>query len=112
MTSDMPERRENKRNELSCPVTLTNGHSEVTATAKSLNISDGGALIKLPADSVPSFGSELIIKLSVPRKTANTYMPEEFVCNGRVVRHQPLEDDRWIGVALQFGRPLRLELDA
>ena len=105
------EKRQHKRTELAFSFTLRGGESEVISKTKSLNISDGGALVSVPVDAVPEFGSNLHVCFSVPRKTPNTYMLEDFLCSGRVVRHQPLEDNRLVGVALEFSQPLQLALE-
>jgi len=96
---------------LGCPVVLTGGDDEPLASAKTLNVSDGGALVPIPPEEVPACGTEVSIRLSVPRSTPNTHMLEEFSCRGRILRHQPLASDRLAGVAMQFVKPQELSLE-
>ena len=58
------------------------GHG-VIAQTRSVNISDGGALLSLPADAAPESGADVLLRFAVPRATPNTYMLEEFVCHGQ-----------------------------
>ncbi len=105
------ERRKHRRFELSCPIRLIDDAGGTVAAARTLDISDGGVFIPLPPDSLPKCRKALKVGLSVPRQTANTFMLEEFSCEGRVLRHQPLADGRSAGVAIQFAKPMKLSLE-
>ena len=106
-----PERRRHKRHEMACPLALLGADGAATARSKTIDLSDGGLLVSLPDDRAPESGAGLRVKLSVPRSTPNTYMLEEFGSSATVVRREPLAGKRLIGVALQFGEPLRLGIE-
>ena len=75
------------------------------------NISDGGVFVTVPIASLPGFGAELDVSLSIPRSTPNTYMLENICCKGRVLRHAPLVETDRVGVVLEFSRPQPLMLE-
>jgi c-di-GMP-binding flagellar brake protein YcgR len=75
---------------------------EEVVRAKAVDVSDGGAMLAVPIKVVPHLSERVRVVLSVPRETPNTRMVEEVSCEARVVRHQPLEDNEVVGVALQF----------
>ena len=110
MARQSREHREHERVELACPIKLYDNGGEVLAQSKTLNISDGGALVSLPLDSLPKIGSKANITLSVPRSTPTTYMLEDFACRGEVIRHQPLVESNFAGLALRFEEPQELGL--
>jgi c-di-GMP-binding flagellar brake protein YcgR len=100
------ERRQHIRFEVPCRVRFAGpGGEEVRS--RTLNVSDGGAL--LPAPLPVAVGEALHLHLAVPRETANTFFLEQFAVRARVVRHVagPAEGP---GIAVQFERPLRLDL--
>ena len=105
------ERRRHKRLELKCPITMAAAAGEPIGRSRTANISDGGALVYLPAGELPACGSEVDLAISVPRRTANTYMLEEFASRAKVLRHQPPGDDPAAAVAFQFAEPLALGLE-
>ncbi|MDY6913658.1 MAG: PilZ domain-containing protein [Planctomycetota bacterium] len=105
------ERRQYKRLKLSCPFAVFNKAGEILFESKSLNISDGGALLSASIKHIPPPHAGVKLNFSVPRSTPNSYMMEDFTCPGRVVRQQPLKDDYLAGVAFQFARPMQLALE-
>ena len=105
------ERRKYRRTDLVCPITLRDRDGNVLAKTRAENVSDGGVFLTMPIDSLPRFGNELDLSLSVPRSTPNTYMLEEFKCKGKVVRQQPLVDTDRAGMGLKFDKPLPLMLE-
>jgi len=96
---------------LVCPFVLDGTASHPVTHARSLNISDGGVLLSMPVHALPPVNTSVSFRFYVPRRTPNTYMLEPFVSEGHVVRHEPMEDDQFAAVAVQFVRPLQLELD-
>ena len=106
------ERRRHKRFVVRCPITLSTQDGEVLCRTRTGNISDGGTYLALPPEVLPSVGTWLSLRLSVPRDTPNTYMLEEFRSPARVVRHQPLKERGLTGLALQFAKPLDMILEA
>jgi hypothetical protein len=61
----------------------------------------------LPEDGVPD---EVRLHLSIPRSTPNTFMLEDFATAARILRSEPLADGDGAGIAIQFARPLTLNL--
>ncbi|HUT60516.1 MAG TPA: PilZ domain-containing protein [Phycisphaerae bacterium] len=106
------ERRKHTRHALACPVSLSREDEKLLAQSKTVNISDGGALVAVPSKSVPRLDQKVALVFSVPRSTANTYMLEEFTGRARIVRHQPLTDNDQVGVAIQFLPAMSLGLEA
>ncbi|MGC9453535.1 MAG: PilZ domain-containing protein [Phycisphaerae bacterium] len=104
------DRRRYKRFTLPCPATLLDS-DQTPASARTLNISDGGALLALPLKDLPEAGRKLKVKLSLPRSTASTHMVEKVRCEGLIKRHQPLTDDRYAAVAVEFVEPVNLQIE-
>jgi hypothetical protein len=105
------ERRRHKRFVVRCPITLSTQDGEVLCRTRTGNISDGGTYLALPPEVLPSVGTWLSLRLSVPRDTPNTYMLEEFAGPALIVRHQPADGNQQIGVGLKFIRPMDLMLE-
>ena len=106
------ERRRYKRHALPCRVKFTDPRGHIQAEGKSLNISDGGLLVSLPLAEIPQRNTTTRVHVSLPRYTTNTFMLEDVERDGMVVRHAPLRDDRFAGVAVRFEEPVRLQLEA
>ena len=106
------ERRRHRRHPLPCQVRFTDAQGRVQAEGKSLNISDGGLLASVPLAEIPRRNSRTRLHVSVPRYTTNTFMLEDVECEGTIVRHAPLQDDRFAGVAVRFRQPVRLQIEA
>ncbi len=111
MSQSHPERRAHKRYELRCPVTVTYQQPHQPLQAWTVNLSDGGALMSLPAGAELRPGQALRLGLRVPRTTPNTYMLEEFSSPAYVVRRQAGEDPAGGAVAVRFMPALELELE-
>jgi c-di-GMP-binding flagellar brake protein YcgR len=105
------ERRKFKRHNIGCAVALQRPASQGPVASKTVDVSDGGALLVIPIKNVPRLSERVNVVLALPRSTANTYMVEEVACEARVVRHQPMEDDEVVGVALQFNPVQKLGLE-
>jgi len=111
MTGTDNERRRYKRQNLPCPTVVELSDGLALGSTRTINISDGGVLITLPADALPDPGTEVKVTFSVPRTTPNTYMLEQFSCGARVVRLAPVPDGGHTGVGLQFDQPMDLMLE-
>jgi c-di-GMP-binding flagellar brake protein YcgR len=111
MSGRTAERRENPRTDLRCAVSLYNRAGKLIVRAKTVNISDGGMLVSIPVRALPKLEDHADATLSVPRSTPTTHMLEDFACPVRVVRHQPMVDERFAGVALAFDEPQELSLE-
>jgi len=81
------------------------------AKGKTLNISNGGALLSIPVSLVPQISTDINVTFFVPRSTPNTYMLEEFASSACVTRREPLANESATGVAIRFSRPLELGLE-
>lgn len=103
------ERRKHKRFDLSCPVkiSINGGHS---LAGETLNISNADLLAVVPSEALCAPGTKVVLTVSVPRVTPNTFMYEEFTCLGFIARLQTADKDH-IGVAIQFVQPLELLLE-
>lgn len=110
MADEQFDRRRYRRFDLPCPAMLLEG-DESPARAHTLNISDGGALVAMPLEDLPPAGQKLRLRLSLPRSTASTHMLEKVRCEAEVKRHQPLTDDRYAAVALEFAEPMDLQIE-
>ena len=105
------ERRRHKRTDLSCRVTVSCGKRDRQATGKTMNVSDGGAVLSLPVKSLPELKEMVHVRLSLPRSTPNTHMIEEFDTQATVLRHELLHDDRYAGMAIRFTKGVDLGLE-
>ena len=68
-------------------------------------------MLAVPLEEIPPTDVVVSLKFTIPRETPNTYMLEEFCTQGKVLRHEPLNDDAQAGVAVQFLRPIELGLE-
>lgn len=104
------ERRAYKRHELACPVVVNDAAGHELFRARTVNVSDGGALLEAPAGL--SVGEQVHANLRVPRQTPNSFMYEDFFFGARVIRLDPPphRPDR-PRLALQFVQPGALELE-
>ena len=110
MPKKIAERRASARMALSCPVSLYDRAGDLLVRSKTVNLSDGGLLVSVPVETLGRLGESTNVALSVPRSTPTTYMLEDFACPARVVRHQPMVDEQFAGVALAFEEPQELSL--
>ena len=111
MSKNERERRRSTRMDVPCPIQVRDPRGQFEASGRTINISDGGAMLSLPVNSLPGLAKEMKVVFSVPRLTPNTRMFEQFECPATVVRHQPLTDDMLAGMAIRFTRPLDLGLE-
>lgn len=105
------ERRRSPRFEMACPVRIYDADGALVARSKTVNISDGGAFVALPIEQLSRLGGAAELALSVPRSTPTTHMLEDFSCRATVVRQEPMVDEAYAGVALEFDEPLELALE-
>ena len=112
MAKSVAERRKHKRHRISCPLVIQRTGEKEALKGKTVDISDGGAMLAIPIKIIPRVSERVTVLLAVPRSTANTYMVEEVALEARVVRHQPMENNAVVGVALQFTSVQELGLEA
>ncbi|MFP4052308.1 MAG: PilZ domain-containing protein [Phycisphaerae bacterium] len=111
MEYDGIDRRQHKRYDLACPVVLLRGKSDVLARTKTVNISDGGALVPMYESAMPETGTKLHVRFSVPRSTSNSYMLEGFSSEATVIRQDPRDEESPPCVGLKFEPPLSLAIE-
>ena len=93
-----------------CPVSVFTRSGEFVAKGRSLDISDGGAYVSVPAEAIDRIQGRVNLTFSIPRSTENTYMLEDFACQADILRQQPLVDESLAGVAIAFTTPMNLGL--
>lgn len=106
------EKRRHKRIELSCPLKICNNDGQVLAETNTVNISDSGALVYLPAEQAGAFNCKVHLHFSIPRRTQDSQIFEEFGCNGKIVRRAAGLYEKSAAVAMEFENPLQLTLEA
>jgi len=111
MAKPPTERRKDRRQELACPVFLVDDSGGKPLKSRTVNLSDGGAYLTMPAHEAPPPGRQVAVVLRVPRRTPNTYMLEEFCAQAVVVRQDERREDACIGIALRFLQRLDLTLE-
>ena len=109
-TTQTAERRKHKRHKITCQVALHRAAKD-EVKSKTIDVSDGGAMLAIPVKVVPRLSERVKVVLALPRSTPNTYMVEEISLDALVIRHQPMEADDVVGVALQFQTPKDLGLE-
>jgi len=112
MSNNESERRNHGRYNVGCPVSVSTDGSRLHAKGRALNISDSGALLAMPVDTVPRLRQKVQMRVSVPRTTPNTHMFEDFQLDATVVRHHPMVDNSLAGVAMKFTEMAELNLTA
>ena len=103
------EHRRYPRLRVSCPITLTDEEGQKIFT-KTIDLSDGGALVEVPATGAPAEGTVLGVELQVPALVTATGQKQSLVCQARVVRRQSDGHAARLRIALEFLKPLNLGL--
>ncbi|NLF32143.1 MAG: PilZ domain-containing protein [Planctomycetes bacterium] len=106
------DRRLHSRIELSCPLEVADSRGRELFRIRTANVSNGGLYLESPISNLPEDGvpDEVQLRLSIPRSTPNTFMLEDFATAARIVRSEPLAEGDAAGIAMQFVRPLALNL--
>lgn len=105
------EKRRYPRFALSCPIELLSQAGQLVADVQLVNLSDGGALVLVPADAAPAVGSLLNVRLQAPSDPSGAGPLRKFICQAKVLRHQDAGQPGKTTVAMEFLQPLPLELD-
>jgi c-di-GMP-binding flagellar brake protein YcgR len=105
------DRRRHKRHRVACAAAIQRSTVAEPVKSKTIDVSDGGAMLAIPVKVVPRLSERVRVVLALPRSTPNTYMVEEISMDALVIRHQPMEADDVVGVALQFQVPKDLGLE-
>ena len=103
------ERRKHPRFNLPCRVKIAVPDHDKDLRVRSVNVSAGGLCCLVAAALSP--GTDVFLRVAVPRDTANTFFLEKFSSAARVVRiDPPRPDEPEPRVALQFMSPLPVDL--
>ena len=105
-----PERRENRRLQLTLPVATTRvpWPSAAPDVAWTRDISSGGMYIHLPTSESPEEGLLLSFQMAVPAGEGYSTSPGVIRGTGCVVRTEMLAESQ-VGVAVKFTKPLTME---
>ena len=112
MTRSPRERRAYRRFDLACPVVVTDSEGNELLKTKTLNLSDGGALLTAPAKETIGLGQYVHVNVRLPRSTANTFMFENVSSDASILRHEPMKDHASVATAMKFTKPMKLGLEA
>jgi len=104
MANQRRERRREPRTATSCAAAVSDEQRPREAGGRTVNLSNGGALITMPIEALPAVGGRVNVTLSVPRSTPNTRMVEKIATAATVLRHELMVDDRLAGMAVRFER--------
>ena len=104
------ENRRHARFEIDAAVSLFDDQRELLS-GNSLNISDGGALLAVPAKPAARVGQTVQVSMRLPRSTLNSFLLEEVACPAKIVRRQRYGSNGKTALALQFDQPQDLGLD-
>lgn len=111
MVKQKSERRRFKRIDLACPIEISGHQGHFQARGRTINVSDGGVMISIPAKIVPHVKEKIKVTVSIPRITPNTRMIEKIDSLATVLRHQERPDENLSEIALRFTKPKKLELE-
>ena len=112
MTPSPDERRAYRRFDLICPVVVTDSAGNELLRTKTLNLSDGGALLTMPTEQTIPLGQPVHIDMHLGRSTANTFMFENVSTDVNILRHEPMQDHSSVATAMKFTKPMKLGLEA
>ncbi len=112
MTRTPDERRAYRRFDLTCPVVVTDNAGKELLRTKTLNLSNGGALLTIPAKQTIPLGQPVHIDVRLGRSTANTFMLENISTAASILRHEPMQDHSSVATALTFTKSMKLGLEA
>ena len=107
------DKRAHKRVDLTCPVSIAGADGDDWLQSRSRNISDGGVYLTVPVAELPegSLPETLTVRISLPRSTNNSFMFEPLEAPAAIVRTEPLTDGQYIGVAMRFAEPMKMDLE-
>ncbi len=108
MAAAQENRRVHPRIDMTCPITVTDSDGHVLLRTRTLNVSDGGALLE-PGEETIEVGLPVNVAMDLPRTTANTFMFEQVLTAAEVTRSQ--QAAKLEGLALMFIEPLKLSLE-
>ena len=104
------ENRRHARKELRCPLTVFNLDGEMLGSGDTINISNGGALLAIPAGSVPEVHAHVDVTFFVPRDPPQTDRLDAYATRAEVLRHEASPDAKAVDLAIRFAKPVHLSL--
>jgi len=96
---------------MACPITLFGSAGQMLVKGCTTNLSPGGAYVPVPKDAVDKVAENVNVAFSILGDAADNRM-EGFAANARVLRQEPGDDGVYVGMALQFDRPMHLPIEA
>lgn len=108
--TNQAERRVYQRYALTCPIVICDTQGNELIRTQTVNISDGGAFLAMPAPvevsrAKTTAGQKVRAEVHLPRSTPNSYLLERVDSPARVIRNEKA------GLAIMFIEPLQLHLD-
>ena len=111
MSDAFEERRQHPRFDVAVPMWRYDQDGKQVVATETINVSNGGALVAVPTESVPAVGDMLRVELVVPSFPDPGAGPtREVERQARVVRHQPTGDPSSTAIGLEFQQLLDLGL--
>jgi len=107
-TNGYTDKRGHHRFAMSYPIRLFTSGGEEVAKTETLNISQSGTLVALPAELLQGLGKNINITISLPKSSYKAETVDDFACTAEVIRRQLMTDAEFASVALRFSRPLEL----
>ena len=105
MKTRLQDRRNGRRQDLVCPVTLYGPGEQIPITVDHGNICDEGLYVAMPAEAVPAVNATVDLTFCVPRASRRL---DVFATRACVIRHQADHDTGLWGVAMRFKHALDL----
>jgi hypothetical protein len=102
------EYRRYPRFKMSCPITLIQERQEIFT--QTVDLSDGGTLVEVPATGAPAADTVLGVELQVPAPVTAAGQKLSLACKVRVVRQQSDGNASRLRIAMEFLKPLDLKL--
>ncbi len=96
------ERRRSPREPVVCPCRLMDPADAEPTCAEVINLCPDGALVCVPAGSVPRLRRRLRVAMTLPSGALGVPAERPLTCEAEVVRHEMLRDNRYVGVAVTF----------
>jgi c-di-GMP-binding flagellar brake protein YcgR len=102
------ERRRHSRFAMNYPARLYSRKGQFVAESQTLNISQRGALMAVPAEALSRLNDRMNITISLPQDVHQAQSVTSFACEARMVRSHADSRDEMQCVALEFTSPIIL----
>lgn len=111
MCGKSTERRRHPRFKLVCPGRLLTEEGQLLATTRTMDVSDGGALLQVAPETPLAIGDRICVELDIPASADGT-PARHVVARARIVRKIDSEFPYKMPVAVEFCEPLDPPLTA